>query len=163
VPSIHAVGDVIDRVLLTPMALAEGEYVAERLFGGSDSGRNVNRMLVPTAVFCHPNIGTVGWSEQAARAAGRRLRVFRSTFTPLRHTLARRAEKTLMKLVVDAVDDRVLGVHMVGPDAGEIVQGFAVALNCGASKAQFDATLGIHPTVAEEFVTMRTALAETPD
>jgi len=153
VATIHAVGDVTARVLLTPVALAEGEAVAERLFGGT--GRGVNTTLVPTAVFSHPAVGTVGWSESAARAAGRRVRVYRSVFTPLRHTLARRTEKTLMKLVVEEETDRVLGLHMVGPDAGEIVQGFAVALNCGATKAQFDATLAIHPTVAEEFVTMR--------
>ena len=152
-PSIHAIGDCIDRVQLTPVALAEGMVVADRLF--NTGRRALDYDAIPTAVFAHPNVGTVGLSEQAARAAGHKLDLYRSTFTALRHTLTGRAEKVLMKLVVDQVTDRVLGVHMVGPDAGEIVQGFAVALRCGATKAQFDATLGIHPTLAEEFVTMR--------
>lgn len=157
VPSIHAIGDVIGRVALTPVALAEGMALAERLFG--QPGRRVPYDLVPTAVFSHPNVGTVGLSEAQARARGHRLRIFRSVFTPLRHTLSGNPEKTLMKLVVDADSDLVLGVHMVGPEAGELVQGFAVALTCGATKAQFDATLGIHPTLAEEFVTMRQPVA----
>ena len=153
IPSICAIGDVIDRVALTPVATSEGMVLAELLFG--TPGRSTNYPLVPTAVFSHPNVGSVGQSEQQARKGGTTLRIFRSSFTPLRHTLSGRNEKTLMKIVVDANTDRVLGVHMVGPEAGEIIQGFAVALTCGATKAQFDATIGIHPTMAEEFVTMR--------
>ena len=152
-PSVYAIGDVIDRMALTPVATSEGMVVAEALFG--KPGRSTRYDMVPTAVFSHPNVATVGLSEAAARQQVGAVRIFKSTFTPLRHTLSGRAEKTLMKLVVDAATDRVLGVHMVGPEAGEIVQGFAVALVCGASKAQFDATIGIHPTAAEEFVTMR--------
>ena len=153
VPSILAIGDVIDRVQLTPVALAEGMYVAELLFG---SGRApINYENIATAVFSHPNVGTVGLTEAQARSRGA-VQIFRSRFRALRHTLSGRDEQTMMKIVVDAASDRVLGVHMVGPDAGEIIQGFAVALQCGATKAQFDATIGIHPTSAEEFVTMRT-------
>lgn len=154
VPSVYAIGDVIDRMALTPVATSEGMVVAEALFG--TPGRSTRYDLVPTAVFSHPNVATVGLSEVHARDKVGPVRIFRSIFTPLRHTLSGRAEKTLMKLVVDPTTDRVLGVHMVGPDAGEIMQGFAVALVCGATKAQFDATIGIHPTLAEEFVTLRT-------
>lgn len=153
VPSIHAVGDVHARLQLTPVALAEAMVVVDRLFGSGE--RRMSYEGVPTAVFTHPNIGTVGLSEQQARERHGALRIFRSEFRALKHTLSGREERTLMKLVVDAASDRVLGVHMVGPDAGEIVQGFAVALKAGASKAVFDATIGIHPTAAEEFVTMR--------
>ena len=155
VPSIHAIGDVTDRVQLTPVALAEGMTVATRLFG--KDGRTVCYDNIPTAIFSNPNVGTVGLSEADARSRGIEVAIFKSTFTPLKHTLTGRAEKVLMKLVVDRQSDRVLGAHMVGPEAGEIMQGFAVALNCGATKRQFDATIGIHPTMAEEFVTMRDA------
>lgn len=157
VPSIYAVGDVIHRVLLTPVALAEGTIVADRLF---NRGRGtMDYANIPTAVFSHPGLGSVGLSEEQARRAGVEVAVYRTTFTPLKHTLSGRGEKALMKLVVDRRTDRVLGVHMVGPDAGEIIQGFAVALKCGATKRQFDATIGIHPTSAEEFVSLREALA----
>jgi glutathione reductase (NADPH) len=153
VPSIYAVGDVIDRVLLTPVALAEGMIVAERLFGAS--GRDMDYENIPTAVFSNPNVGTVGLSEAKARERHGDIDVYRTTFGSLRHQLTGSGEKTLMKLVVDKKTERVLGVHMVGPDAGEIIQGFAVALKCGATKRQFDATIGVHPTIAEEFVTLR--------
>lgn len=156
VPSIHAIGDAIDRVLLTPVALAEGMVVAERLFSGGD--RILDYENIPTTIFSHPNVGTVGLSEAEARRRGLTIAIYRSTFTPLKHTLSGRAEKVLMKLVVDETSDRVLGVHMVGAEAGEIIQGFAVALRCGATKRQFDATIGIHPTTAEEFVTLREAV-----
>jgi glutathione reductase (NADPH) len=156
VPSIHAIGDAIDRVLLTPVALAEGMVVAERLFNGG--GRIFDYENIPTTIFSHPNVGTVGMSEAEARRRGLSIAIYRSTFTPLKHTLTGRAEKVLMKLVVDETSDRVLGVHMVGAEAGEIIQGFAVALKCGATKGQFDATIGIHPTTAEEFVTLREAV-----
>ncbi len=159
VPHIYAIGDVIDRVALTPVATAEGMVVAHHLFG--NKARQISYDNIATAVFSHPNVGSVGLSETAARAkAGADgVTIFRSTFTPMKHSLSGRSEKTLMKLVVERSTDRVLGVHMVGPDAGEIIQGFAVALNCGATKAQFDATIGIHPTAAEEFVTMRESAA----
>ncbi|EJL81172.1 pyruvate/2-oxoglutarate dehydrogenase complex, dihydrolipoamide dehydrogenase component [Herbaspirillum sp. CF444] len=157
VPSIHAIGDVIDRVALTPVALAEGMVVAARLF--NKGGKEMSYANIPTAVFSHPNVGTVGLSEEDARKQVGEVRIFKSEFKALKHTLSGNGERTFMKLVVDAQSDRVLGVHMVGADAGEIVQGFAVALQCGATKAQFDATIGIHPTSAEEFVTMRTPVA----
>src|SRR5450830_955117 len=157
VPSIHAIGDVIDRVALTPVALAEGMVVAARLF--NKGGKEMSYANIPTAVFSHPNVGTVGLSEEDARKQVGELRIFKSEFKALKHTLSGNSERTFMKLVVDAKSDRVLGVHMVGADAGEIVQGFAVALQCGATKAQFDATIGIHTTSAEECVTMRTPVA----
>ncbi len=160
VPSIHAIGDCIDRMQLTPVALSEGMFVADRLFGRGE--RSVSYDNIPTAVFSHPNVATVGLTEGEARERHGDVRIYRSTFTPLREQLARTGGRVLMKLVVDAATDRVLGVHMVGPEAGEIVQGFAVALTCGATKAQFDATLGIHPTAAEEFVTMRDPVPQSP-
>ncbi|HSW15164.1 MAG TPA: glutathione-disulfide reductase [Solimonas sp.] len=156
-PSIHAVGDVIGRVPLTPVALAEGMALARRLFRPQEY-RPLDYAGIATAVFSLPNIGTVGLTEEAARAAGHRLRIFQSRFRPMKLSLSDSTEQTLMKLVVDADSDRVLGCHMVGPEAGEIVQGLAVALKAGATKRQFDDTIGIHPTAAEEFVTMRTAL-----
>lgn len=153
VPSIHAVGDVTARLQLTPVALAEAMVVVDRLFGSGT--RRMDHALVPTAVFTHPNIGTVGLTEAQARERHGQVRVFRTEFRALKHTLSGNAERTLMKLVVDAASDRVVGLHMVGAEAGEIVQGFAVAMKAGATKAVFDATIGIHPTAAEEFVTLR--------
>ncbi|MEO7338843.1 MAG: glutathione-disulfide reductase [Caldimonas sp.] len=155
VPHIHAIGDVIDRVQLTPVALAEAMAVVDKLFG--EGKRVVDYALIPTAVFTNPGIGTIGLSEADARARGK-VRIYRSEFRPLRHTLSGSSERTLMKLVVDDESDRVIGLHMVGAEAGEIVQGFAVAMKAGATKAVFDSTLGIHPTAAEEFVTMREAV-----
>ena len=157
VPGIHAVGDVIDRVHLTPVALAEAMVLVDRLFGTGQ--RTLDYELIPTAVFTHPSVGTVGLSEADARTRYGAVRVFRSEFKALRHTLSGSSERTLMKLVVDAASDRVVGLHMVGADAGELIQGFAVALKAGATKAVFDATVGIHPTAAEEFVTMREPVA----
>ena len=154
VPGIFAIGDVIDRVQLTPVALAEAMALVDSLFG--QDGPAVDYMHIPTAVFTHPNIGTIGFSEEAARARFQRIAVYRTDFKPLRHTLSGSSERTLMKLVVDSANDKVVGLHMVGADAGETIQGFAVAMKAGATKAVFDATLGIHPTAAEEFVTMRT-------
>ena len=156
VATIHALGDVIDRIQLTPVALAEAMVLVDRLFGNAQ--RRLDYELIPTAVFTHPNVGTVGLSEAQARERHGEVRIFRSEFRALRHTLSGSTERTLVKLVVDAASDRVLGVHMVGADAGEIVQGFAVALKAGATKAVFDATLGIHPSAAEEFVTLREAV-----
>ena len=155
VPHIFAIGDVIDRVQLTPVAIAEGMCIAYNLFAGES--RRVQYEHVPTAIFCQPNIGTVGPTEEAARQRYANLVVYESTFKPMKHTLSGRAERTLMKLLVNGDDDRVVAAHMCGPDAGEIIQGLAVAINAGATKADFDATIGIHPTAAEEFVTMREA------
>lgn len=154
-PSILAIGDVIGRVQLTPVALAEGMAVARRLFK-PDEYRPVDYRMIPTAVFSLPNIGTVGLSEEQARQAGHEVTVFESRFRPMKLTLTGSDERTLMKLVVDAKTDRVLGCHMVGPDAGEIVQGLAIALKAGATKQIFDETIGVHPSAAEEFVTLRT-------
>ena len=155
VPNIYAIGDVIDRAQLTPVAIAEGMCIAHNLF--NDGNRRVNYDNVPTAIFCQPNIGTVGPTEERARERYPNLAVYESTFKPMKHTLSGRSERTLMKLLVNGDDDRVVAAHMCGPDAGEIVQGLSVAINAGATKADFDATIGIHPTAAEEFVTMREA------
>lgn len=154
-PAVFAIGDVTDTVQLTPVALAEGMALARRLYQPEDY-KPVDYNDLATAVFCIPNIATVGLTEEQARAQGHRLDIFESRFRPMRNTLAGNPEQSFMKLLVDQDSDRVLGVHMIGPDAGEIIQGLAVALKAGATKATFDATLGIHPTAAEEFVTMRT-------
>ncbi|WP_411387185.1 glutathione-disulfide reductase [Pseudomonas sp. MPB03] len=157
-PSILAIGDVIGRVQLTPVALAEGMAVARRLFK-PEQYRLVDYRMIPTAVFSVPNIGTVGLTEEQAREEGHEVQIFESRFRPMKLTLTDCQERTLMKLVVDANTDKVLGCHMVGPDAGEIVQGLAIALKAGATKRDFDETIGVHPTAAEEFVTMRTPVA----
>ena len=164
VPSIYACGDVIGRFPLTPVALAEGMQIAKNLFGGKEP-RTVDYDTIPTAVFSDPNVGTVGLTETQARRQHKRVDIYKSTFKPMKHTLSGRDERTLMKLIVDRDSDRVLGCHMVGDEAGEIIQGLAVALKAGATKAIFDATIGIHPTAAEEFVTMRTPVppADIPD
>ncbi|PNB48357.1 glutathione-disulfide reductase [Pseudomonas sp. GW456-12-10-14-LB2] len=154
-PSILALGDVIGRVQLTPVALAEGMAVARRLFK-PEQYRPVDYKMIPTAVFSLPNIGTVGLTEEEAREAGHDVVIYESRFRPMKLTLTDCQERTLMKLVVDGKSDKVLGCHMVGPDAGEIVQGLAIALKAGATKRDFDDTIGVHPTAAEEFVTMRT-------
>ncbi|HSO06432.1 MAG TPA: glutathione-disulfide reductase [Pelomicrobium sp.] len=153
VPSIFALGDVIDRIKLTPVAIHEAICFANAQFNGRPLRMDYEN--VASAVFSHPNIGTVGLTEAAARGRYGEIDVYTSQFRPLKLTLTSSEERTFMKLVVDRAGDRVVGVHMVGPEAGEIVQGFAVALKCGATKAQFDATVGIHPTAAEELVTMR--------
>ena len=154
VPSIYALGDVIDRVQLTPVALGEAMVLAHNLYNAE--ARQMDYADIPTAVFTHPNVGTVGLTQAEAEAKHGKLRLYKSLFRPMKHTLTGRNEKTFMKIIVDDATDRVVGCHMVGPEAGELVQGLAVALKCGATKAQFDATIGIHPTAAEEFVTMRT-------
>jgi glutathione reductase (NADPH) len=153
VDSIYAIGDCTDRMMLTPVAIAEGMALANTLF--NQKPVKPSYLNVPTAVFSTPNCGTVGLTEQEARGRKIEVDLFRTSFKPLKHTLTGRDERTMMKLVVDRASDKVLGCHMVGSDAGEIIQGLAVALNCGATKAQFDLTIGIHPTAAEEFVTMR--------
>ncbi|MGH6983360.1 MAG: glutathione-disulfide reductase [Stellaceae bacterium] len=158
VPNIYAIGDATDMLNLTPTAIAEGRALAETLFNNNPTCARLE--IVPTAVFSNPTIGTVGLTEAEARAAHTAIDVYRTIFTPLKNTLSGRAEKTLMKLVVDRASDRVLGAHMVGPDAPEIIGGLAVALTCGATKRQFDKTIGIHPTASEEFVTLRTKLPD---
>ncbi|MCP4596992.1 glutathione-disulfide reductase [Neptuniibacter sp.] len=153
VPSVYAVGDVIDRVQLTPVALAEGMALVRNLYAGAK--QKVDYDLIPTAVFCQPNIGTVGLSEEQAREQYSNIEVYKSEFRAMKHTLSGSEERTFMKMLVDADSRKVLGVHMVGPDAGEIIQGIGIALKAGATKEVFDSTIGIHPTAAEEFVTMR--------
>lgn len=158
VENIYAVGDVTDRIALTPVALMEGHAFADTQYGGMD--RPVDHANTPAAVFSQPPVGSVGLSEADAREAGHKVRIFRSTFTPMKYTLSGRTEKALMKLVVDADNDRVIGCHVVGPDAPEMLQGFAVAVRAGLSKADFDRTIGIHPTSAEELVTLRQPLSQ---
>jgi glutathione reductase (NADPH) len=154
VSNIYAVGDVTDKVQLTPVALAEGHWLADTLFG------NITRPApsyenIPTAVFSDPNISTIGLSEDEALKQGHKIKVFKSTFTPMKNILPQRAEKTLMKMIVCQNTDKILGLHMIGLDAAEMLQGFAVAIVAGCTKADFDRTIGIHPTSAEELVTMR--------
>jgi len=156
VPGIYAVGDVIGKAQLTPVALAQGMYVSNRLFGGQPVSVDYER--IPTAVFSQPSVATVGPTEEEARQQYPELKVFRSDFRALKNTLSGNPEKTLMKLLVDGTTDKVVAAHMVGPEAGEIIQGVAVAIRAGATKQIFDTTIGIHPSSAEEFVTMRTPI-----
>jgi glutathione reductase (NADPH) len=158
VPSIWAIGDATNRINLTPVALHEGMCLARTLFQGTPTAPDHED--VASAVFSQPPIGTVGLTETQARERYGQVDIYRSSFRPLRHTLTGIDESTLMKLVVDRRSDRVVGIHMLGPDAGETIQGFAVALKARATKAQFDATIGVHPTGAEEFVTMRERVGE---
>ncbi len=153
VPSIYAVGDVTDRINLTPVAIAEGRAIAETLFNNNPI--RMDHRDVPSAVFSQPPIGTVGLSEAAARKEYGAVDIYQSRFRPMKNTLSGRAERTFVKLVVDGATDRVLGCHMLGQDAPEIIQGLAIAVKCGATKKQFDQTVGIHPSAAEEFVTLR--------
>ncbi|MGB3719014.1 MAG: glutathione-disulfide reductase [Hyphomicrobiaceae bacterium] len=153
IPSIYAIGDVTDRVNLTPVAIREGHAFADTVFGGKPW--RVNYSNVPTAVFSTPEIATVGLSELDAKAAGYELDIYKSRFRPMKNTLSGRDERTIMKLVVDRKTQRILGVHMLGPDAAEIIQMAAIALQMGATKADFDATVALHPSAAEELVTMR--------
>jgi len=158
VPHIYAIGDCTDRMMLTPVAIAEGIAFANTVFAGEPT--RPDHTGVPSAVFSQPPIGCVGLTEAEARERCGEIDIYRSSFRPMKHTLTGRDETTLMKLIVEQASDRVMGCHMVGPDAGEITQGLAIALKCGATKAQFDATIGIHPTAAEEFVTMREKVAD---
>lgn len=153
VPSIHAVGDVTDHIQLTPVAVAEGMHFAHHFYGSGD--HRIDYMSIPTAVFCQPELATVGLTEAQAWHRCQDVRVYKSVFTPLKLALSDRKEHTIVKLVVDAADNRVIGCHMAGHGAAEIIQGLAVAMKAGATKADFDATIGIHPTSAEEFVTLR--------
>ncbi|MBJ9590135.1 glutathione-disulfide reductase [Burkholderia seminalis] len=158
VPSIHAIGDVTSRPQLTPVATRDGGLLARTLFGGSRVA--ADHACVPSAVFSQPEVATVGLTEADARHAHGEVDVYRTSFKALRHTLSGRDERTMMKLVVARDSQRVVGAHMVGRDAGEIIQGIAIAIRAGATKAQFDDTIGIHPTAAEEFATMRQKVAE---
>ena len=153
IDNIYAVGDVTARAELTPVAIREGAAFAETVF--NDNPMAVDHSVIPTAVFSQPSIGTVGASEEAAREAGHDIDVYAASFRPMKNTLSGNAEKMLMKLVVDKADDKVLGLHIVGPDAGEMIQAFGVAVTMGATKAQFDATIAVHPTAAEELVTFK--------
>jgi glutathione reductase (NADPH) len=153
VPSVWAIGDVTDRIHLTPVAIHEAMARVRTLFGGVPT--KPDHEDVASAVFSQPPVATVGLTEAQARERHGEVVVFRSTFRPLKHTLTGRDELTRMKLVVERASDRVVGAHMVGPDAAEIVQGLAIAVKMKATKADFDAAIGIHPTAAEEFVTMR--------
>lgn len=153
VESIHAIGDVTDRINLTPVATAEAMWLARTLFRNEPTP--VDHQNVPTAVFSDPNVATVGLGEEAARERHGALDIYKASFRPLKLTLGEKKERVFMKLVVEQKTQRVLGAHMIGPDAGEVIQGVAIAVKLGATKQQFDSTIGIHPTVAEEFVTMR--------
>ena len=153
VNSIHAIGDVTNRVNLTPVATAEGMALAKTLFRNEPTTMDYDN--IPTAIFAIPNVATVGLSEETAKERGHIVDVYKTGFRALKHTLSGSDEKTFMKLVVDASTQKVLGAHMMGAEAGEIIQGIAIAIKCGATKAQFDSTIGIHPTAAEEFVTLR--------
>ncbi len=157
VPNIYAIGDVTGRLELTPVALHEAMCFAKTLYG--DGPTAPDHELVATAVFTRPEIGTVGMSEAKALARGHTIDIYKTSFRPLKHTLSGRDERSMMKLVVDAKTDKVLGCHIFGPEAGEMVQLVAIALKLGATKAQFDATVAVHPTMAEELVTIRTKTA----
>jgi glutathione reductase (NADPH) len=152
-PNIYAIGDVTDRINLTPVAIAEGRALAETLF--NDNPIKMDHANVPSAVFSQPPIGAVGLTEQEARRQYGEVDIYSARFKPMKNTLSGRDERTLMKLVVDVRSERVLGCHMLGADAPEIMQGLAIAVKCGVSKRMFDETVGIHPSAAEEFVTMR--------
>ena len=158
VPNIYAIGDVTDRLNLTPVAIAEGRALAETLF--NDNPMEMDHANVASAVFSIPTVATVGLSEADARKQIAAIDIYRARFNPMKNALSGRSEKTMMKLVVDRASDRVLGCHMVGPDAPELIQGLAIAIKCGATKRQFDRTVGIHPTAGEEFVTMRDKVPE---
>jgi glutathione reductase (NADPH) len=153
IDSIHAVGDVTNRINLTPVATAEAMWLARTLFRNEPTP--VDHENVATAVFANPNLATVGLSEEQARERYGALDIYKSSFRGLKLTMTEQKERTFMKLVVERATQRVVGAHMIGPDAGEVIQGIAIAVKLGATKAQFDATIGIHPTAAEEFVTLR--------
>ena len=153
--NIYALGDITGGMELTPVALAEGMAFAKTFY--NDTPTLVDYDTIPTAVFCQPNIGTCGLAEHEAKEKYGDITVYESDFRAMKHTIGGRQERTYMKLIVDTASDRVVGIHMLGEDAGEIIQGMAIAMKAGATKATFDSTIGIHPTAAEEFVTMRTA------
>ena len=153
IDSIYAVGDVTGRAQLTPVAIREGAAFAETVF--NNNPMRVDHSIIPTAVFSQPPVGTVGMGEAEAREAGHAIDIYAADFRPLKHTLSGNEERTLMKLIVDRANDKVLGLHIVGPDSGEMIQAFGIAVTMGATKAQFDATIAVHPTAAEELVTFK--------
>lgn len=157
VPHIYAVGDVTNRVNLTPVAIREGHAFADTVFGNRPT--RVDHADIPTAVFSQPEVGTVGLTEAEARARHSHVDVYKAEFRPMKATLSGRDTRILMKLIVDGVSDRVLGCHIVGPEAGEIIQVVGIAIKLKATKADFDATIAVHPTAAEELVTMRKPFA----
>jgi glutathione reductase (NADPH) len=156
-PSISAIGDVTNRINLTPVAIREGQAFADTVFGSRPTA--VDHANVPTAVFCDPEVGAVGLTESAARERLPRVDIYKTTFRPLKATLSGRQTRVLMKLVVNGVTERVVGCHVVGEGAADMIQLLGIAVKTGATKADFDATLAVHPTAAEEFVTMRTPAA----
>ncbi len=160
VSSIYALGDVIGTPALTPVALAQAMVFVNQLYG--DHSQIMTYEAIPTAVFTQPNIATVGITEQEALDAGFHIDVYKSDFKHLKHTLSASKERVLMKMVIDQSNQKVLGVHMIGPDAGEIIQGFSLAVKCGLTKQDLDSVIGIHPTAAEEFVTMRQVSYQKP-
>jgi glutathione reductase (NADPH) len=153
VPSIYAVGDVTDRINLTPVAIREGHYFADTVFGGK--ARPIDHENVPTAVFSTPEVGVIGMTEAQARARLAKVDIYKTTFRSMKATMAARDTRTFMKLVVDGTNDQVMGVHIVGADAAEIIQSVGIAVKMKATKADFDAVMALHPTAAEELVTMR--------
>jgi glutathione reductase (NADPH) len=153
VPGIYAVGDVTDRANLTPVAIREGHAFADTVYGGREV--KVDHSIIPTAVFSQPELGTVGLTEALARARCPEIDIYKTTFRAMKNTLSGSQERTFMKLVVDAKTDKVLGVHLMGPGSGELIQTVGIAVTMGATKAQFDATIAVHPTAAEELVTLR--------
>ena len=157
IDSIYAVGDVTDRAALTPIAIREGAAFAETVY--NNNPQMVDHSIIPTAVFSQPEIGTVGMREDEARQ-NYKVHIYKTSFRPLKNTLSGNSEKMLMKLIVDQVSDRVLGLHIIGPGAGEMIQAFGIAVTMGATKAQFDATVAVHPTAAEEMVTFKTPEAD---
>jgi glutathione reductase (NADPH) len=160
-PSIYAVGDVTNRANLTPIAIREGHAFADTMFGGRPT--MVDHSLIPTAVFSTPEIGTIGLSEGVARQRYGEVDIYKTSFRPMKATLSGRDERTFLKLIVDRSTDKVLGAHIVGHDAGEMIQLVGVAVTMGATKADFDRTIAVHPTAAEELVTMRTPfVVKTP-
>ncbi|MEM1371880.1 MAG: FAD-dependent oxidoreductase, partial [Pseudomonadota bacterium] len=159
VDHIYAVGDVTDRVQLTPVAIREGHAFADTVFGQQPWATDYD--MIPTAVFSTPEIGTVGMPEHTARATYPKLDVYKSSFRPMKSVLAGKQDKTLMKLLVDGASDRIVGCHVAGDDAAEMVQSVAIAMRMGATKADFDSTMALHPSAAEELVTMRTKAEPT--
>jgi glutathione reductase (NADPH) len=161
VPNIYAVGDITDRINLTPVAIAEGRAIAETLYNNNPI--RMDHADVPSAVFSNPPVGVVGLTEDEALRQYHEIDIYQARFRPMKNTLSGRGERTFLKLVVDAKTDRVVGCHMLGPDAPEIIQGLAIAVKCGATKRQFDQTVGIHPSAAEEFVTLRDKYVRPPE
>ena len=153
VENIYAVGDVTDRANLTPIAIREGAAFAETVFNNNPQA--VDHSIIPTAVFSQPEIGTVGLTEEQARAEFSEIDIYKSKFRAMKHTLSGRDEQTMMKIIVDAATDKVVGCHIIGPHSGEMIQAIGIAVTMGATKAQFDMTVAVHPTAAEELVTMK--------